>query len=433
MKFKYKNFLVYGTSVSGEWAAKLLLREKAIVYLYDDNQDNLKKLRLPNAYILYEINENLIEQFDYIVVSPSIPPNNQFLVWAKKYNIPILSELELASQFSKKLVAVTGTNGKTTTVRLISAILSKKYKSIACGNIGYPMSRAVMEKKNHIMVSEVSSFMLEHIDTFHPHIASILNISPDHLIRHGDMKEYTRLKLNILSNIRSNDYVVINLDADLPIDTAGLVVSYSCEMAADIMLDNGCITLFGEPVVAVNELSITGKHNTSNVMCAIAYGYIYRVSVKKMREALISFVPDKYRNERIYTNTDIDFINDSKSTNIASTLASVNSVKGDIILLLGGSKKNLDYAELFNKLSKKVKLIVAYGEIREDLVASNTDFNIETAKNMSNAFDIAVSSANSGDTILLSPATASYDEFDNFMERGKCFDRLVREYETKKE
>lgn len=202
MKFKNKNILVYGMSISGEWATKLLLKLRANVFLFDDDLEKLKAKNFRNCFIVNSLDESLIKEFDAIVVSPSIPKDNNVIIWAKQQNIKVFSELEFASQFCKKIVAVTGTNGKTTTVQLITAILRKKYKAYACGNIGYPLSKAVLEKKKGIFVAEVSSFMLENCETFSPHVATVLNIEPDHLVRHKTMEEYTKTKLNILKNLK---------------------------------------------------------------------------------------------------------------------------------------------------------------------------------------------------------------------------------------
>ena len=194
MLYKNKNVLVYGLSTSGEWVAKLLKKQKAVVFLFDDNTEVLNKKKIKNCYVLNELNENLIEQFDFIVVSPSIEKDNESLKIANRLKIKIFSELEFASQFCKKLVAVTGTNGKTTTVKIITSLLQTKHKAIACGNIGYPLSRAVLESKKSIKVAEVSSFMLENAETLSPHVVTITNIEPDHLIRHKTMEEYSKLK-----------------------------------------------------------------------------------------------------------------------------------------------------------------------------------------------------------------------------------------------
>ena len=163
-------------SVSGEWAAKLLLREKASVFLYDDDVEKLKSKKFKNCYMVQRLTENLISQFDYVVVSPSIDMENIVIKVANKYNIKVYSEVELASLFCKKFVAITGTNGKTTTVQLITSLIKTKRKAIACGNIGYPFSKAVLQNKRAIKVVEVSSFMLEHCETFKPFASTILNI-----------------------------------------------------------------------------------------------------------------------------------------------------------------------------------------------------------------------------------------------------------------
>lgn len=436
MNLKNKNVLVYGLSISGEWATKLLLKLKANVFLYDDNWDKLKTKSFKNCFIIQELNENLISQFDFLIVSPSIEKENKNLVIARKLNKKIYSEIEFASLFAKKIIAVTGTNGKTTTVEMITAILSKKYKAIACGNIGYPMSRAVLEKKRYIKVAEVSSFMLENADSFSPHVATILNIEPDHLIRHKTMDEYQNLKLSIFKNLKPQDYAVVNLDLNIHPTIDCLTVTYSYRHITDVYIKDGCIYLHQHKIIAINELKLKGRHNVYNVMCAICYAYIYRVSPKLIREALINFKGERYRIEFVGKINEINFINDSKSTNISSTLASVETVKGAVILLLGGSKKGLDYTKLFDKLNKKVRQVVVFGETADDFVKANSNrFNIEKFSTLPAAFDFAISIAKSHDTILLSPATASYDQYKNYIERGRDFDNLVKEYEieTKKE
>ncbi|MBE7076938.1 MAG: UDP-N-acetylmuramoyl-L-alanine--D-glutamate ligase [Clostridiales bacterium] len=430
--FKNKLVLVYGLSLSGEWATKLLLRLKAKVFLYDDDRKKLNG-KFKNCFVVTELNESLIAKFDYLIVSPSIEKDNEFLTLARNNYVKIMSELEFASAFCKDLVAVTGTNGKTTTVEMISSVLNQKRKSVPCGNIGYPVSRAVLEKKKHLKVVEVSSFMMENSKTFAPHVATILNIQPDHLIRHKTMEIYTNEKMKILDNIKPSDYVVINLDAKIKPKTNGKTITYSYSHNADIFLKNGYICYKDKKVLAVNELKVKGKHNILNLMCAIAYGIIYKVSLKKIKEALINFKLEKYRVEYVSKVNKITFINDSKSTNIASTLACVESVKSSIVLLLGGSKKGLDYKELFLKLPKKVRLIVAFGEIKEDLINANQEkFKMLEAENLKEAFNLAVNQANQSDSVVLSPASASYDEFSSYIERGMKFNDLVKEYENSK-
>ncbi len=429
MKFKDKNILVYGFSISGEWASKLLLKLKANVFLYDDDIEKLKSKNIKSCFLVQELKPDLIFQFDLIIVSPSIPFDNQYLSIAREKNVLIMSEVEFASMFCKSLVAITGTNGKTTTVQLITELLKTKYKAVACGNIGYPLSRAVIEKKHHIKVVEVSSFMLENSATFSPHVATILNIEPDHLIRHKTFEEYKNRKLEIFKNLEQKDYAVINLDNKICSTTDSLIVTYSYKHLADVYVKDGYIYLHNEKIIALNEMSLKGKHNVYNVMCAICYAYIYKVKTENIRKVLKNFNAEKFRIEKVARINDINFINDSKSTNIASTLASVDTVKGSIILLLGGSKKGLNYSKLFSKLSKRVKYIVAFGEIANELMLSNNKkFNFEKCENLNQAFDFAVLKAKPNDTILLSPASASYDQFENYIERGNAFNKKVQEY-----
>ena len=429
MKFKHKNVLVYGMSVSGEWVSKLLRKLKANVFLFDDNLETLNKKQIKNCYVLNELNENLIEQFDFLVVSPAIEKDNPFLVLAGKYNKKIYSELEFASQFCKKLVAITGTNGKTTTTKIVTALLQTKYKAIACGNIGFPLSRAVLESKKSIKVAEVSSFMLENAQTFSPQVATITNIEADHLIRHKTMQEYATLKKSIFKNMKATDFAVVNLDNNFEVKTSSQVVTYSYNKIADVCVKNGVIWLHNQKIVALNELKLKGKHNVYNIMCAICFAYIYKIKPNKIRNVLINLQGEKYRIEKVATINGLNFVNDSKSTNIASTIASVESVKGAIILLLGGSNKALDYKPMFNKLSKRVKQIVVFGEIANQLILENNNkFKMEKCKDLTEAFDFATKNALSNDTVLLSPATASYDQYTSYIERGKHFDNLVKLY-----
>ena len=436
MKCKHKNVLVYGLSISGEWVAKLLKREKANVFLFDDNPETLNKKHIKKCYVLNELNENLIQQFDFLVVSPSIEKDNVNLVLAQKHNKKIYSELEFASLFCKDLVAVTGTNGKTTTVKIITALLQSKRKAIACGNIGYPLSRAVLESKKSIKVAEVSSFMLEHAETFSPQVVSVTNIEPDHLIRHKTMQEYKTLKLNIFNNLKTTDVAVVNLDTDIAPTQNSRIVTYSYNHNADVSVKNGAIYIHNEKLVNINELKLKGKHNIYNIMCAICFAIVYKIKPKKIRDVLINLQGEQFRIEKVATHNQIHFVNDSKSTNIASTLASVETVKGAIILLLGGSNKNLNYKSMFNKLSKRVKLIVVFGEISNQLLLDNENkFKIEKCDNLEQAFNVAIKNAISNDTILLSPATASYDQYMSYVERGKHFNSLVKQHiqETVKE
>lgn len=433
MIVKNKRVLVYGMSSSGIWATNLLKKKHAKVYVYDDDFDALRNKNFKDCYLVNKLDEDTIATFDIIIVSPSIENDNINLDYARLHRIPIYSEMELGASFLKNVVAVTGTNGKTTTTELITKILSKSKHAYACGNIGYPVSRAVLEKKRGIFVIETSSFMLEHADSFSPHIATILNIEPDHLIRHKTMEEYTRLKMNIFKNLKPKDYAVVNLDSNITPNVDSMTITYSYKHNADVYLKNGYIYLHEHRLVALNELKLKGKHNILNIMCAVCYAYIYQIKPNKIREALLEFTPDQFRNESRVVKG-IEFINDSKSTNIASTLASVNSVKNAIVLLLGGSNKGLDYTELFNNLPKRVKKIVAFGEIAESLELANAGkFDLHRAEDLRSAFDVAIQDLKRNDTVILSPATASYDQYANYIERGKHFNELVREYAKKQD
>jgi len=409
MNIKQKNVLVYGLSSSGEWAAKLLKKHKANVFLYDDDENVLNSKKIKNCYILNELNFNYIEQFDFLVVSPSIAEDNKFLQYAKQVGIKIYSELEFSALYAKKLVAVTGTNGKTTTVKLITALLQTKYKAVACGNIGYPLSRAILETKKSIKVAEVSSFMLENAETFSPKVSTILNIESDHLIRHKTKNRYEELKKSIFKNVSHQDYVVVNLDRPYKPEKNCLLVTYSYSKVADVYVRNGAIYLQDQKIININQLNLKGKHNIYNIMCAICYAYVYKVKIKDIKSVLLNIQPEKHRIEKLCVVNNITFINDSKSTNIASTLAAIDSTKGAIILLLGGANKGLNYNSLFTKMSKRVKHICVFGEIANQLLLANNGFSMSKFDNLKQAFDFSLTIANPNDSIVLSPATSSYD------------------------
>ena len=433
MLVKNKKVLVYGMSQSGIWVTKLLKKKHAKVYIYDDNRDQVRK-NYRDCYLVENLTEDLISSMDMLVVSPSIELDNPNLNLAREHKVPIISEIELASSYVKKYVAITGTNGKTTTVELVAKILSKQHMAVACGNNGYPVSRALLERKRSIFVMEVSSFMLEHADSFAPHVATVLNIEPDHLIRHKTFESYKDLKLSIFKNIKPRDYAVINIDSNIIPKLEAMTVTYSCRRQADVYLKNGYIYLHQHRIIAIKELKLKGRHNVLNVMCAICYADIYKVKPAKIRQAIIEYSPEPYRNERVAVKNGIEFINDSKSTNVASTLASVESVKNPIVLLLGGSDKGLDYKPLFESLPKMVKKIVAFGRIASTLAAANEErFELVKAVDLPSAFTLATQDLKKHDTVLLSPATASYDQFNNYVERGKCFNQLVSEYGEKKD
>lgn len=441
MKVKNKNALVFGMSLSGEWAVKLLNKLGANIYVYDDNPDQIKGKTLTNCFLVRTIDNYLALKLDFVIVSPSISLDNPSLRFLQSYNIKIFSEVEFASQFDSNILAVTGTNGKTTTVELITAILNKQYSAIACGNIGYPLSRAVLENKRAIKVVEVSSFMLEHADNFHPHIATVLNVEPDHLIRHKTFDEYLNLKKSIFKNLTANDYAVVNLDKNIHPTTNCMKLTYSLTHPADICLTDGYLTINRRKILPVSGLNLKGKHNLQNILCAVCFAVIMRVPDNLIAQAVGEFKPNNFRMQEVGTQNKIRFINDSKSTNIASTLACAETIKGSLILLLGGSDKGLDYTELFRKLSKRVRLVVAFGEIAQNLVDANQNlfltshykFEITQCKNLSTAFDYAATHAKEGEAVVLSPASASYDEFKNYIERGKAFNKKVKDYEQNTE
>lgn len=440
MRFKNKSFLIYGVGQSGIFATKLLLKKGAKVFVFDDNYSAVKNLNENKAQIVKKLTKKIILNVDCIIVSPAVDFYNSHLVFARKIGKEIISELELGFLCTKnKIVAITGTNGKTTTVRLVNEILNTQRKVLAVGNVGYPVTRAVFEKFKGIFVTEVSSFMLENIHRFKPFIATVTNITSDHLDRHFDMENYSKIKLEIFRNFSKNSFAVVNLDdksKDKILNMNFKKDTYSVKNEnADAYLKNDEIILNKKPFIKTADIKLRGIHNYYNVLCAVLIAKQFKIKNKNIKKILKEFTADSHRFEFVDKINNITFIDDSKSTNIDSTLKACSSVENETVLLLGGYDKNLNYDELFLNLPVKIVNVVAYGRIKEILISSaqKAGFkNIIASANLKTAFSKALEVTKPNQTILLSPATSSFDEFENYKQRGETFVKLVKEYKAKK-
>jgi len=443
MYFKGQKFFVAGMSVSGESSARFLLERGAEVYIYDDVISDavsaiMADLRELGAHVVTADSlDSAVQKCDVLVISPGIPIDTALPIAFRKQGKPIIGEEELAAMFLRATsVAVTGTNGKTTTVTMLGEMLTKTGNHCAvCGNNGNPLIREVEDLTfNDFAVLEISSFQLETLSSLRPHIAVITNISEDHLNRHYNMENYIFLKSKILRNLRESEFAVLNYDdptvRGFAANTKAKVVYFSIQSKVDgAYYENGALYFRGEKFFEVNDLTISGVHNVYNALACIAVAGILKLDKKKAGEAICAFKGVRHRIEKIREVNGVTYVDDSKGTNVDATLKAVQSMKAPTILMLGGKDKGDDYVPLFEGLnSSTVVHAVIYGENRFKMLnaaikAGFTGFSL--CSEFKAAFNLAQFIAKSGQTVLLSPASASFDGFSNYEERGKAFKELV--------
>ncbi len=443
MYFKGQKFFVAGMSVSGESSAHFLLERGSEVYIYDDVisdavsaiMNDLKEL---GAHVVSADSlDSAVQKCDILVISPGIPIDTALPIAFRKQGKPIIGEEELAAMFLRATsVAVTGTNGKTTTVTMLGEMLNKTgNKCVACGNNGNPLIREVEDLTfNDFAVLEISSFQLETLSSLRPHIAVITNISEDHLNRHYNMENYVFLKSKILRNLRESEFAVLNYDdptvRGFAASTKAKVVYFSIQSKVDgAYYENGSLYFRGEKFFEVNDLTISGVHNVYNALACVAVAGILKLDKKKAGDAICAFKGVRHRIEKIREVNGVTYIDDSKGTNVDATLKAVQSMKVPTVLMLGGKDKGDDYSPLFEGLnSSTVVHAVIYGENRFKMLnaaikSGFTSFSL--CSEFKAAFSLAEFTAKPGQAVLLSPASASFDGFSNYEERGKAFKELV--------
>ena len=439
-----QTFLVLGLSRSGKAATEFLLSEKAEVYVYDDNSSE-RTLSIANELsekgakiVMKEELSKATEVCDVLVISPGIPIDHPLAVSFKRRGKAVVGETELAARRIKSpVIAVTGTNGKTTTVSMLREVLEKGgYKAISCGNIGTPMLEICEEEG--IAVAEISSFQLETLNSLCPHISLILNITEDHLNRHYNMENYIFLKRKLLKNATESEYAVLNYDDPIvhsfAEDTKAQVFWFSVkERVKGGYYENGNLYFGKEKILSESELPSQGLHNVQNALAVIVAAKIMGVKTSDIVAALTEFKGIKHRIEQVGEVNGIRFVDDSKGTNVDATVKAVESMKSETILLLGGKNKGYEYGKLFSVLKKsKVVHAILYGENRFSLLKSarEEDYtSVTVCDEMEFAAKIALLKAKRGQTVLLSPASASFDQFASYEERGDKFVEIVRTLE----
>ncbi len=427
-----------GMGITGLETARFMLRKglsfmttdaKEIDHLDEEVKSLLKKGVIFKAE---KHSEKAIEWADTIVLSPGISLNHPLLKKATKQGKDVISEIELAFSYIKKpIIAITGSNGKTTTATLVTEILKENgFKVFLGGNIGTPLITIADQDEDYdYLVVEVSSFQLQGTKEFRPYIASILNISPNHLDHHSNLKEYIESKLKIFSNQKKEDWATLNNDDHLLKKLLGnlsqKVITLGKNSDSHIHFSNGSI-ITSNYKYSLENFKPKGIHNIYNAMTAIAISEIVSCDPSNTQKKLDEFTPPPFRLEYIGKRRGVVFYNDSKSTTPHSTLKAIQSIDPPLILIMGGKDKGLDYSILKKEIQKKVKHLVLYGEasskLSKHLALENRTF---IAKNLSDATKKAVSVAKEGDSILFSPGCSSFDMFSSYIERGKEFTKIV--------
>ena len=425
--------LIIGCARSGYWVTKLLNKKGYDVTITDakkiEYKDELVKLGVDvydngHPELLKEI------KWDFIVKNPGIPYTNSFVDYFVKKNVKIYTEIEIALRYGNYGIgAITGTNGKTTITTLLNEILKKDFISYACGNIGTPLSEIVYkhEDEDAKLALEISAFQLLGAPSFHPSVAVITNLTPDHLDYFSSLDDYYRAKTLVYKNMSDDDWFLRNLDdkkvMEYVKDVKCRVIDYSLNKKADLYLRGDDVVLFDEVLFNKNDLKIIGMHNLQNAMVASAMAYKLGAKKESIKEVISSFKGVEHRIEFVKEINGVKYYNDSKGTNVDSTVIALKAFDKPVILLAGGHDKHTGFNDLYN-YKDKIKYLITFGETKEELAKLKDDAYI--CENMKEALDKAYSLAKNGDIVLLSPACSSYDQFKNFEERGEIFKELVR-------
>lgn len=448
-----KKVLVAGGGKSGICAANLLVRNGEHVILFDENKnmepDKLSDKLEAGSYNVEihigELTDDIIDECGLMVISPGIPTDAPFALKVKEKGLPVWSEIELAYRYEKgQIAAITGTNGKTTTTTLVGEIM-KAYNddTYVVGNIGIPYT-SLCDKttEKSVTVAEISSFQLETIVDFRPHVSAILNITPDHLNRHYTFENYANCKLDITKNQGEGDYTVINYDDP---ETMKLVDKIPCKIiyfSRKEMLEEGVFVKDGDIVIrehgeekrvlSLKDIKLLGTHNTENVLAAVAISYYMGVPIDIIEKICTAFQGVEHRIEYVRTVKGVPYYNDSKGTNPDAAIKGIEAMTRTTLLIGGGYDKHSTYDEWIDAFDAKVKYLVLIGETAEKiaLCAKQHGFNnIVFMDTLEDAVNFCYANAKPNDAVLLSPACASWDMFKSYEQRGDLFKQYVNNLE----
>jgi UDP-N-acetylmuramoylalanine--D-glutamate ligase len=450
MELKDKRVLVVGLGKSGVASALFLKAHGARVTVSDTKSGDELRNEIPSLLdhgITVETGghgERTFRGQDLIVVSPGVPTDAPMLVQARAMGEAVIGEIELAAQFLPgPIVAITGSNGKTTTTTLTGEILTAGgLPTLVGGNIGTPaISLAERAQRETVIVLEVSSFQLETIQTFRPKVAVVLNVTPDHLDRHRTFEAYVDAKARMFENQREDDFAVLNEDdptcVTMAARTRAQVFWFSRlkEVKQGAWVREGKILFRDEvssqknpqrEVMLVSEVPLKGAHNLENVLAAVCAGSLMGCAPEKIRQAVRDFKAVEHRLEFVATIRGVDYYNDSKATNVDATIKALESFPANIHLILGGKDKGSDYSVLNDLLRQRVKRVYTIGAAAGKIESQIKGVEIVHAETLENALRKAHAGAVPGDVVLLAPACASFDQFKNYERRGQVFKEIVR-------
>ena len=445
MRYTHKHITILGAGESGVGAALLAQKMGNQVWLSDRGMIKERfRQELVDNQIPYEEGQHDLEKIlgaDLIVKSPGIPNTVPVLVEARKKQIPIISEIEFASYFTTaKTIGITGSNGKTTTTLLTHHIFKKAGLKVGlAGNVGYSFARQVAEGDQDWYILELSSFQLEDIVNFRPNIAMVLNISPDHLDRYNyEMEQYVDAKFNIVKNMTEDDWLIYNLDD--PLITAAIErhqtrVKVAPFSAKNIVETGGYLTsnqlivnIKDQFTMSIYDLGLKGKHNAQNSLASSIASRIVDIRKDVIRESLADFENVEHRLEFVARVNGIEFINDSKATNVNAAWYALESMEKPTVWIVGGVDKGNDYGDLMDLIKTKVKAIICLGKDNTKIIKTFEDAveTIVEATSAEEAVAYGYRLASKGETVLLSPACASFDLFENYEDRGNQFKQAVR-------
>ena len=451
-----EKILVIGAARSGVAVSKLLMDNGKEVILTDNRPEDVVLAEFPQVReTLAELEEKgiktvfgkqidpqVINEIDRVVTSPGVPLTIPIIAEAYRCGVPVIGEAELAYCMTKApFVAITGTNGKTTTTTLTGEIFKNSgRRTYTVGNIGDPISNYVMDARpEDVFVTEISAFQLETINKFRPVASAILNLSPDHMDRYGTMENYIAAKARIFENQRGEDFLVLNADDEQVCELGRQAQCRKYYFSLDKKVAQGAYAMDGGifindnesviPICRVEEMGIKGPHNVQNALAATVLAYFMGVDVVSIAETLKSFGGVEHRQEFVASIDGVDYINDSKGTNTNAAIVALNAMTKPVILIAGGYDKKEDYSDFIEVVKQKVKRMILVGATApqiEETAQNQGYYNTVRVGDYDEAVKVASECAVKGDVVLLSPACASWDMFDNFEIRGQVFKDLVK-------
>lgn len=452
MEFMGKKVLVIGAGISGNAVAKIAKSMGADVTLSDSKAEadisyDMQELRDAGIKLVFGKQEpSLLDGVDMVILSPAVPVRIPVVQEAYKRNIPVTTEVEVAYNLAKSpILAVTGTNGKTTTVSLLGQLMRTRYPNAGVGgNIGIPLcEEALKAGEGSCIVAEISSYQMEASNIFNPHVAVVLNVTPDHVVRHGSLEVYQAMKEKMFANQGPDDFLVLNYDdaktRDMANRAKGKVFFFSRKeiLKEGAFVNDGWLTISWNgqtcKLCRTDELKIKGGHNIENALAAAAAAYLGGVRLPKIGESLKAFEPVEHRIEPVATVNGVPYFNDSKATNTDSAIKALQSFDGHLILIAGGDDKHTDLSEFMELVKERVDELILVGDaaarFKECAIAAgySPEHIHEAGYSMEKAVEIAHKIAGIPQTVLLSPACASFDMFTGFEERGRVFKGLVKE------